>query len=196
MILSATVVDLQDIYETTALKISAVLTCRLEFLLDKHNDLTRVLTQVATALVITIKWQLLLFVRQDSITLNLCMPRHGGKKNNTHTHTHTHKFARTSQQAQEQILFRSLGVASGCFCAGKVVSKLNQTLVVGASLLVMGVCLFATLSCGNLTTLSLTIIIHGIFSGLLTVGKTTLGTFFVIRKNGENNIYTTQNVDL
>ncbi len=62
-------------------------------------------------------------------------------------------------------------MVSGCLCAGKITQKLNHILVIAVSLLATAMCLFAAPFCGNLVTLSVTMAIHGVFSGLLTVGK-------------------------
>ncbi len=69
---------------------------------------------------------------------------------------------------------------AGCFCAGKLVQKLNQNLFIGASLLVMAGCLYATPFCGNLTTLSVAMVLHGVFSGFFTVGNSHVPSLFFI----------------
>ncbi len=63
-------------------------------------------------------------------------------------------------------------MVAGCLCAGKITQKLNQNIFIGASLLVMGVCLLVVPSCGNLATLSVTMVLHGFFSGSFSVGGT------------------------
>lgn len=68
--------------------------------------------------------------------------------------------------------FRSIGVVAGCLSAGKIVQNFNQYLLLGASLLVVGVCLMAAPFCGNTTTFTVTMVTHGFFTAFHAVGKT------------------------
>ncbi len=69
---------------------------------------------------------------------------------------------------------RCIGLVAGCLCAGKITPKLNQNLFLGASLFLMGTCLFIAPFCATLIAFFITMVLHGFFTGFLTVGKTDM----------------------
>ncbi len=71
---------------------------------------------------------------------------------------------------------RFIGVVAGCLSAGKMTQKMNQRLFLGTFLLVMGISVCVAPFCENVSTLSVVVVLHGLSTGLHSVGK-TLCTF-------------------
>ncbi len=149
-ILRVTLVDLQETYQTTTQKISAVLTCRWESRLPKcHKVYPNFFSERYLLNLNVMNGHLL------KLTLHKC---------------HNWSFKILTIQVSFCIL-RYAALVVGSLIAGKVYQKLNQHLLFATVLFLMGTCVFVAPSCGNLWSFLITMALHGFFDGFLAVGK-------------------------
>ena len=184
-ILEATLVDLQEIYETTTQRIAAVLTWRWGILIHRQTY------NLIHWFLLTCEHKFLEFLHptvQNLMCVIWCWTLKGKTHSTSHTHTHTHthktctetntpynppekRLCTRSTWEQMSCFFRGIGLVIGCLAGGKLSLKLNEHLFVGCSLFLMGTCLFVAPFCGSLWALQRAMSLHGTFTSFLTVGR-------------------------